>query len=115
MEALQRYDYPGNVRELAKYHCSAAAPSAPAIALNCPHLSEDLRQQNSAALPGKGEKIPTLEEQEKTISAGCCRNWMATKQPQQMRWALIAVHCGASSKYIKRMITVDWRSIFQRE
>ena len=29
------------------------------------HLSEELRRQEGIALPGKGEKIPTLEEQEK--------------------------------------------------
>ena len=64
MEALQRYDFPGNVRELENVIARGCAVSS-GDSIELSHLSEDLRQQNGTTLPGKGEKIPTLEEQEK--------------------------------------------------
>jgi len=64
MEALQRYDYPGNVRELENVIARGCAVSS-GDSIELSHLSENLRLQNGIALPGKGEKIPTLEEQEK--------------------------------------------------
>jgi transcriptional regulator with PAS, ATPase and Fis domain len=64
MEALQRYDYPGNVRELENIIARGCAVSS-GDSIELSHLSEELRRQEGIALPGKGEKIPTLEEQEK--------------------------------------------------
>ena len=65
MEALQTYDYPGNVRELENIIARGCAVSS-GDSIELAHLSEDLRQQDGITLPGKGEKFPTLEEQERT-------------------------------------------------
>ncbi|MBI5889388.1 MAG: hypothetical protein HZB47_01775 [Nitrosomonadales bacterium] len=62
-EALQRYNYPGNVRELENIIARGCAVSS-GDSIELSHLSENLRLQNGTTLPGKGEKIPTLEEQE---------------------------------------------------
>jgi len=64
MEVLQTYDYPGNVRELENIIARGCAVSS-GDRIESAHLSENLRQQSGVTLPGKGEKIPTLEEQEK--------------------------------------------------
>jgi DNA-binding NtrC family response regulator len=64
MEALQRYDYPGNVRELENIIARGCAVSS-GESIELSHLSEELRRQEGIALPGIGEKIPTLDEQEK--------------------------------------------------
>jgi DNA-binding NtrC family response regulator len=63
METLLRYDYPGNVRELENIIARGCAVSS-GDSIELSHLSEELRQQNGITLPGKGEKIPTLEQQE---------------------------------------------------
>lgn len=65
MEALQRYDYPGNVRELENIIARGCAVSS-GDSIELAHLSEELRLQDGFALPGKGEKLPTLEQQEQT-------------------------------------------------
>lgn len=65
LDALQRYDYPGNVRELENIVARGCAVS-PGDSIELAHLSEGLRQQGGITLPGKGEKFPTLEEQERT-------------------------------------------------
>ena len=65
MEALQTYDYPGNVRELENIIARGCAVSS-GDSIELAHLSEDLRQQDGITLPGKGERFPTLEEQERT-------------------------------------------------
>ena len=65
MEALQRYDYPGNVRELENIIARGCAVSS-GDSIELAHLSEDLRQQDGVALPGKGDRFPTLEQQEQT-------------------------------------------------
>jgi DNA-binding NtrC family response regulator len=65
MEALQTYDYPGNVRELENIIARGCAVSS-GDSIELAHLSEDLRQQSGIVLPGKGEKFPTLEQQERT-------------------------------------------------
>ncbi len=65
LEALQRYDYPGNVRELENIIARGCAVSA-GDSIELSHLPEDLRRQDGIALPGRGEKFPTLEEQERT-------------------------------------------------
>ncbi|MCX7192167.1 MAG: sigma-54 dependent transcriptional regulator [Proteobacteria bacterium] len=65
LEVLQCYDYPGNVRELENIIARGCAVSA-GDRIELAHLSENLRQQNGIALPGRGEKFPTLEQQEKT-------------------------------------------------
>jgi len=65
MEALQRYAYPGNVRELENIVARGCAVSS-GDTIELAHLPEGLRQQGGIALPGKGEKFPTLEEQERT-------------------------------------------------
>ncbi len=65
LEALQTYDYPGNVRELENIIARGCAVSA-GDSIELSHLSENLRQQGGVTLPGRGEKFPTLEEQERT-------------------------------------------------
>ena len=65
METLQTYDYPGNVRELENIIARGCAVSA-GDSIELAHLPEGLRQQDGITLPGKGEKFPTLEEQERT-------------------------------------------------
>ena len=65
MEALQRYDYPGNVRELENIIARGCAVSS-GDNIELAHLSEELRQQNGVILPGKGDRFPTLEQQEQT-------------------------------------------------
>jgi transcriptional regulator with PAS, ATPase and Fis domain len=64
MGTLLRYDYPGNVRELENIIARGCAVSS-GESIELSHLSEELRQQDGITLPGKGEKIPTLEQQEK--------------------------------------------------
>ena len=65
MESLQTYDFPGNVRELENIIARGCAVSS-GDSIELAHLSEELRQQGGTALPGKGEKIMTLEQQERT-------------------------------------------------
>jgi DNA-binding NtrC family response regulator len=65
MEILQRYNYPGNVRELENIIARGCAVSS-GDSIELAHLSEELRQQDGITLPGKGEKFPTLEQQERT-------------------------------------------------
>ncbi|MDD5057753.1 MAG: sigma-54 dependent transcriptional regulator [Sideroxydans sp.] len=65
LEILQRYDYPGNVRELENIIARGCAVSS-GDRIELAHLSEDMRQQGGITLPGKGETMPTLEQQEKT-------------------------------------------------
>lgn len=66
METLQTYDYPGNVRELENIIARGCAVSS-GDSIEPGHLPEDLRQQGGITLPGKGERFPTLEEQEKNL------------------------------------------------
>ncbi len=65
LEILQRYDYPGNVRELENIIARGCAVSS-GDSIELAHLSEDMRQQSGITLPGKGETMPTLEQQERT-------------------------------------------------
>jgi DNA-binding NtrC family response regulator len=65
MEALQRYDFPGNVRELENIIARGCAVSS-GDSIELAHLPEDLREQGGITMPGQGEKFPTLEEQERT-------------------------------------------------
>lgn len=65
MEALKCYDYPGNVRELENIIARGCAVSS-GDSIELAHLSEELRLQDGFTLPGKGEKLPTLEQQEQT-------------------------------------------------
>ncbi len=65
LEALQRYDFPGNVRELENIIARGCAVSS-GERIELANLSEELRQQDGITIPGKGEKFPTLEQQERT-------------------------------------------------
>lgn len=65
MEVLQRYDYPGNVRELENIIARGCAVSS-GDSIELAHLPEGLREQGGIAMPGRGEKFPTLDEQERT-------------------------------------------------
>lgn len=65
MKTLQTYDYPGNVRELENIIARGCAIST-GDSIELAHLSENLQQQDGMTLPGKGEKFPTLEQQERT-------------------------------------------------
>ena len=65
MEALQRYDYPGNVRELENIIARGCAVSS-GDSIELAHLSEGLREQGGITMPDKSEKLPTLEQQERT-------------------------------------------------
>ncbi len=65
MNALQTHDYPGNVRELENIIARGCAVSS-GDSIELAHLPEAMRELEGITLPGKGEKFPTLEEQERT-------------------------------------------------
>ncbi len=95
MEALQTYDYPGNVRELENIIARGCAVSS-GNSIELAHLSEDLRQQNGITLPGKGEKIPTLEQQERTYI-----NWVLKEFDGNQTAAAAALGINRSSLWRK--------------
>jgi DNA-binding NtrC family response regulator len=95
LEALQTYDYPGNVRELENIIARGCAVSS-GNSIELAHLSEDLRQQNGITLPGKGEKIPTLEEQERTYI-----NWVLKEFDGNQTAAAAALGINRSSLWRK--------------
>jgi DNA-binding NtrC family response regulator len=63
--ALQRYDYPGNVRELENIIARACAVSS-GDSLEIAHLSKNLRIQDELLAPEIHKKFPTLEQHERT-------------------------------------------------
>jgi DNA-binding NtrC family response regulator len=64
LDTLQQYAYPGNVRELENIIARGCAVTS-SDTIQLADLPEHLRAQSGVTLPGKGERFPTLEEQER--------------------------------------------------
>lgn len=64
MEALQRYDFPGNVRELENIIARGCAVSS-GDTIELAHLPEGFTLQAGTTQPGRPEKLQTLKQQER--------------------------------------------------
>jgi DNA-binding NtrC family response regulator len=63
MAMLSRYDFPGNVRELANL-IERGVALAPEDELTAAQLPESIKELNVRVLPGTGDSMPTLESHE---------------------------------------------------
>lgn len=80
LQALLRYDWPGNIRELRNL-CEAALVHASGPHIEWSHLPEDFRKAVGSALE------EPVEERDRLLSALLSTNWNKSQAAQQLNWS----------------------------
>lgn len=80
LQALLRYDWPGNIRELRNL-CEATLVHATGPRIEWSHLPEDFRKAVGSAID------EPLEERDRLLSALLSTNWNKSRAAQRLNWS----------------------------
>lgn len=80
LQALLRYDWPGNIRELRNL-CEATLVHATGPRIEWSHLPEDFRKAVGSAID------EPLEERDRLLSALLSTNWNKSQAAQRLNWS----------------------------